>query len=670
MKYLLTLLVLTGLLQHAAAQEEILRNVPGNPTIRSNTGKRPSGTRKDSLAFEHRDDRKDSTAISYRYLDSVRSVPLDSSINDFDAYFSVPSYYQYLGNNGAAAYPIIAQPYARAGWDDGFHAYDIYRYKLEGTKFYKSNRPFTRLSYQLASGKEQMIRALHTQTPRPNFSFGFDYRLVSAPGFFVTQNSNHKSYRIFGNYQGKRKRYAAYVVMLGNTLKNSENGGIQADSLLDDPNRKKRFTIPVNLGGASLYQPNPFQASVSTGNIYRDFTFFLRQSYDIGKKDSVAVNDSTTEYLFYPKLRIQHSFTYSNYNYLFQDVNADSVIYKQWYDITLPDSKDTLYVRDKWRVISNDLSLLQFPDTKNSAQFLLVGATVQNIVGTFKSGSKNYYNLVLHGEYRNKTRNRLWDVLAKGEFYLNGLNSGDYSAQASIGRYLNKTFGSVRIFFKNVNRTPSYIFNSNSSFNLSGVTLSKKENITSFGAEANNRFVSFGVTNHIIANLAYFTDYYHIAQSGKVVNLLQVWASRKTKITRALNWYLDATLQQTDASGPVKVPLLYTRNRLAFEGNYFKNLFMSAGLEVRYYTPYEGYNYSPVMGQFTPQDTVKLKNLPDVAAFFHFRIKSFTAYIRAENLNTVSFANGFAFTNNNFAAPHYPTQGFIFRFGIQWGFVN
>lgn len=670
MKYLLTLLVLTGLLQHAAAQEEILRNVPGNPTIRSNTGKRPSGTRKDSLAFEHRDDRKDSTAISYRYLDSVRSVPLDSSINDFDAYFSVPSYYQYLGNNGAAAYPIIAQPYARAGWDDGFHAYDIYRYKLEGTKFYKSNRPFTRLSYQLASGKEQMIRALHTQTPRPNFSFGFDYRLVSAPGFFVTQNSNHKSYRIFGNYQGKRKRYAAYVVLLGNTLKNSENGGIQADSLLDDPNRKKRFTVPVNLGGASLYQPNPFQASVSTGNIYRDFTFFLRQSYDIGKKDSVAVNDSTTEYLFYPKLRIQHSFTYSNYNYLFQDVNADSVIYKQWYDIILPDSKDTLYVRDKWRVISNDLSLLQFPDTKNSAQFLLVGATVQNIVGTFKSGSKNYYNLVLHGEYRNKTRNRLWDVLAKGEFYLNGLNSGDYSAQASIGRYLNKTFGSVRIFFKNVNRTPSYIFNSNSSFNLSGVTLSKKENITSFGAEANNRFVSFGVTNHIIANLAYFTDYYHIAQSGKVVNLLQVWASRKTKITRALNWYLDATLQQTDASGPVKVPLLYTRNRLAFEGNYFKNLFMSAGLEVRYYTPYEGYNYSPVMGQFTPQDTVKLKNLPDVAAFFHFRIKSFTGYIRAENLNTVSFANGFAFTNNNFAAPHYPTQGFIFRFGIQWGFVN
>ena len=76
------------------------------------------------------------------------------------------------------------------------------------------------------------------------------------------------------------------------------------------------------------------------------------------------------------------------------------------------------------------------------------------------------------------------------------------------------------------------------------------------------------------------------------------------------------------------------------------------------------------MGQFMPQDTFKLKNLPDISAFLDFRIKSFTAYIRAENLNTVNFSNGFGFTNNNFAAPHYPTQGFIFRFGIQWAFVN
>ena len=629
-----------------------------------------ASSQKDTIGFVHRDDKKDSIAISYKYLDSIRSTPFDSSINDFDAYFSVPSTYAYLGNNGAAAYSLIYKPNAKAGWDAGFHAFDVYRYTLEESKFYKTNRPFSQLSYQLASGKEQMIKAFHTQSPRPNWSFGFDYRLISAPGFFVTQNSNHKSYRLFSNYQGKRKRYAAFFIMLGNTLKKSENGGIQADSSLDNPNYRKRFAVPVNLGKAANYEPNPFQSSVTTGNVYKDFTFFVRQTYDIGKKDSVAINDSTTEYLFYPKLRAQHSFTYSTYNYLYRDDQADSAIYKKWYDTVPKVGKDSFLVHEKWSVMSNDITLLQFPDTKNSGQFISAGVKFENIKGELKGGTKNYYNFIIHGEYRNKTRNKLWDVLAKGEFYVNGLNSGDYSIYATIARHLSNKLGDIRLFFKNVNRSPSFIFDNLSNFNFKNPGLTKKENIISFGADAKNSFITLGFKNHLITNLSYFTDYYHTAQNSKLINLLQVYASKKIKLAKRWNLYADITFQQTDGSAPIKVPMLFTRNRLAYEGVFFQNLNLSTGLEVRYFTPFEAYNYSPVMGQFMPQDTFQLKNLPDISAFFHFRIKSFTAFIRAENLNTVSFTNGFGFTNNNFAAPHYPTQGFMLRFGIQWGFVN
>jgi hypothetical protein len=671
MKKIIVALILVSFFRFSYGQDDAIKKI-GNRIGAGVKGIQGSTGRTDTIGFVHRDDRKDSIAISYKYLDSIRSIAFDSSINDFDKYFSVPSSYLYLGNNGAAAYSLIYSPNAKPGWDAGFHAFDIYRFTLEGSKFYKTNRPFTQLGYQLASGKEQMIKALHTQNPRPNWGFGFDYRLISAPGFYVTQNSNHKSYRLFSNYQGKRKRYAAFLILVGNTLKNSENGGIKTDSLLKDPNHKKRFSIPVNLGNASLYEPNPFQSAVNTGNIYKDFTFFVRQTYDIGKRDSVAINDSTTEYLFYPKLRAQHSFTYSTYDYFYRDNNGDTTTYKNWYDTLVKRGKDSFFVREKWSVMTNDFSLLQFPDTKNSGQFLWLGARMENIKRQFSSGSKNYYNLVLHGEYRNKTRNKLWDVLAKGEFYLNGLNSGDYSAYATIARHLTNKLGDIRLFFKNVNRSPSFIFDNASSFNLkranSGIT--KKENIISFGAEANNRFINIGFKNHIINNLAYFSDYYHTAQSSKVINLLQIYASKKIKLTKKWNWYADVVFQQTDGSAPVKVPLLFTRNRLAFEGLFFKNLNLSAGLEIRYFTPFEAYNYSPVMGQFMPQDTVTLKNLPDITAFFHFRIKSFTLYIRGENLNAVSFSNGFGFTNNNFAAPHYPTQGFMLRFGVQWGFVN
>ncbi len=151
---------------------------------------------------------------------------LDSSIDDFNRFFTVPAEYVTLGNNGTAAFPILFTPMLKAGWDAGFHAFDLYNYTLENTRFYKTSKPFTQLTYLLASQKEQVIGVLHTQNIKPNWNVGIDYRLISSPGFFQTQNSNINNYRFFSNYQGKRKRYDAYFDLIGNKIKTSENGGI------------------------------------------------------------------------------------------------------------------------------------------------------------------------------------------------------------------------------------------------------------------------------------------------------------------------------------------------------------------------------------------------------------------------------------------------------------
>ena len=625
--------------------------------------------KKDSSGFQQRDDLKDSITISYRYLDAIKRYSLDSTVNDFNVYYPVPASYQYLGNNGAAAFPLIFAPLAKAGWDAGFHAFDIYKFTLEETKFYKTTRPFSLLGYQLASGKEQMILAQHTQNIKPTFNAGFDYRLINAPGLFINQNNNHNNVRFFANYQGKRKRYNSYLVLLSNTIRASENGGIINDSFLLSPNFKDRFGIDVNLGNASQFLRNPFSTNIRTGNIYKNSSLFLQQSYDIGKTDSVAVNDSTMEYLFYPRLRAQHSIRYNTNQYNFKDVSPDSTLYDDWYKIKLI-LPDTISIAEKWTIVENDFSLIQFPDPKNPAQFIKAGAALQNIKADIKNGTETFYNIKLHGEYRNRTRNRLWDMQLKGEFYLNGLNTGDYNVTANLSRYLNKKLGDIRLFFSNTSRTPSFIFDNRSSFNLGNTSNFNKENITSFGATATNPFIQLGFTNHLIANYSYFYNYYQSIQSNKLINIIQVSASKKIKLTNRWNWYLDATAQQTDATSPIKVPLLFTRSRIAFEGKFFKNLNLSTGFEVRYYTPYKANNYSPLVGQFTAQDTLILKNLPDVSAFLHFRIKSFTGFLRGENLNTVSTKNGFGFVNNNFAAPHFPTQGLIIRFGVRWWFVN
>ncbi len=692
------------LLTMVVAKAQIRRPGSTFPTNRATAPNTQAQTQqKDTLGFQHRDNLADSITISYRYLDSLKSGNFDSSLSDFNRFYTVPANYVTLGNNGNAAFPVLFSPILKAGWDAGFHAFDVYRFTPENTRFFKTTRPFTQLTYLLASGKEQVVKALHTQNIKPNWNAGIEYNLIASPGFFQTQNTNTNNYRFFTNYQGKKKRYAAYLVLLGNKINSSENGGIQNDSFLLDPNRKKRFAIPVNLGG-DVQSFNPFSTKIATGNLYTNFTVFFRQSYDFGIKDSIIINDSTTEYLFYPKFRFQHTLNYSKYSYHFQDIvsgfqtgtgvrNAelDSIIFKNWYDtsLTIDNGLLNFQLQDKWKIISNDFAIRQFPETKNPAQFIEAGIRLENISGQFIESkifpqlivlpayrvqyslrSKDYFNTILHGEYRNKTRNKKWDALLKGEFYATGLNAADYSAYATLTRTLNAKLGDIQVSFQNISRSPSYIFNESSSFNLDSTSSTKKENITVISASANNPRFTLMARNISIANYTYFKNYYQSDQFNGLVNITQFSASTKIKVIGHLNLYSDFIIQQTAGNTPVRVPLFYTRQRLAFEGVFFKNLNLSTGLDVKYNTPYKANNYSPVMGHFFPQDSLTISNLPQLAAYFDFRIKSFTGLIKIENLNAVNFSDGFGFTNNSFAIPNYPLPGFLFRIGVVWNFVN
>lgn len=631
----------------------------------------------DTIAFEHRDDLKDSITIYYFHLNSLVKELLDSSLNDYGKVYTVPAGYVTLGNNGNAAYPILFTPLLKAGWDAGFHAYDLYKFTVDNTRFFQTTKPYTQLGYYLASGKEQVVKVLQTQNIKPNWNAGIEYQMISSPGVFQTQNTNHNSYRFFSNYRGKRKRYGAYLVLLGNKLNSSENGGIQADSFLLDPTLKNRLSVPVNLGGDNE-TPNIFSTKINTGTLYTNFTAFFRQSYDIGKKDSIIINDSTTEYLFYPKLRFQHSITYTSSRYQFKDTlsnptyaRLDSAFFKEHYDTSLnPTYGLNFLVQDRWKFVSNDFVALSYPDTKNLGQYVEAGLRVENFSGHFESGKKNFFNIVLHGEYRNKTRNRKWDANLNGELYTAGLNAGDFNAYVSLTRTLNQKFGDVQVTFQNVNRSPSYIYEGNSSFNFGNALNTKKENITVLTAMANNPRFTLMARNISIANYTYFKSFYQTDQFNGLVNITQVTASTHTKVVGHLNLYSDFIVQQTAGNNPIRVPLFYTRQRLAFEGVFYKNLNLSTGIDINYNTPYKPYNYSPVMGKFFPQDSVTISNLPQVSAFFNFRIKSFFAFIKAENLNTLDVQHNFGFTNNSFVAPLYPLPGMVIRFGVKWGFVN
>jgi hypothetical protein len=673
-----TYLLFTGLIIFSvttSAQRTLIQGA-GN-RVKQFSGQRGGGSGEGSDSLRHRNKLEDSITINFRYLDSARSYKLDSSITDFSRRYPVPATHIYLGNTGNAARSLLFSPNFTVGFDPGFHAFDVYKWKMERVRFFNTTRPYSEINYMLGSRTEQIIELLHTQNIKPNWNFSFQYRLINSPGFFKNQKTNHNNYLLTSWFQSVNKRYNNYFVLLSNRLQSSENGGIKTDAkYLDDPVYKDRFNIPVNIGGDNDFTANFFSTKITTGNKYNEFTVLLRQQYDLGKKDSL-VTDSTVIPLFYPRLRFEHTLQYSQDKYVFQDFVADSAYYKTYYDIYIPNTADTFQLKDRWREISNDFSIYQFPDAKNLQQFIKLGLTVQNLTGQFTIQKKSFYNLFGHAEYRNKTRNQKWDMEANVKLYFTGLNAGDYQAYVSLQRYAGKKMGYLQLGFENANRNPSFIFEGWSSFYLLHTIQNfKKENNTHLFASFYLPFLKLKLTGdyYLLTNYSYISNYFQLQQESSLFNVLRLSLEKTVRLAKNFNWHADVYYQQVIGDAPVNVPVVYTRNRIAYEGSLgFKNLDIALGAEVRYHTPYKADGYSPALGQFFYQDSIGIRNnLPNIAAYIHFRIKPFKAFVRAENLNTARKLStaGFGFTNNNLVAPGYPLPGLQIRLGIYWSFVN
>jgi hypothetical protein len=641
-----------------------------------------SGNNKDSL--KKRDRNADSITISYRFMNDTKRYFLDSSIIDYIR-FPVQPQHIVLGNTGAASKPILYTPFFKAGFDQGRHGYDAYKWNVNNVKFYRTTRPYTELGYVLGSKSEQTIHLTHTQNVKPDWNIAVDYRLISAPGYFRSQKNNHNNVAIGSYYQGKRKRYANWFIILNNSLKANDNGGIKKDSQLVDANRADRALVETRLNNNIFSARNPFDSKLESGHWNKERLYLLKQSYDIGKNDSIVVNDSTTNYLFYPKLRLEHTFTYSKEYYSYLGLQQDSDYYVGNYgaDTLYNKSLESFTLKDEWKRIGNDFSIYQFPDTKNTQQFIKAGISFELWKGRFtegnyRSGAKDFSNLFIHGEYRNLTRNKKWDIDAMGIFYLSGYNAGDYEAHASLARNLNAKLGNLRLQFQNVNRTPSFIYYEQSSFNLGVVPNLKKENHTQLTAQFYNEKKQQNISVQLLlATNAITWRGYKTYQQEAAFNMLKVKFERAFKVYRKIVWRTEAQFQQVLIGNPsINFPALYTRNKIAYEGNFGKkNLRIATGIEIRYLSPYKLDAWSPLTGQFIYQDSVSSKkNLPDINLYMNFNITSFNAFIRIENINTASIKSGagagLKFINNNYAAQFYPNPGLVIHFGIYWRFVN
>ncbi|NBV10310.1 MAG: hypothetical protein EBS04_02445 [Chitinophagia bacterium] len=621
-------------------------------------------------SLQKRDKAEDSIAIYYRLYNSLAIRNMDTTVNDFFSKFILPYSNYHLGNLGNASKSYLFNPLQRGGWDAGFRSYEVYNYTLEQTPFYQTTKPYTELGYLLGGKGEQLIELLHTQNKTKQFNYSFAYRFSNAPGNLKNQHANLNNMRITANYQSKRKRYASYWVMLLNKSASSENGGLVNSNLIDSLSLNNPYELETRLGISGVSFRNPFNTSIATGTTYKEQNFVWKQTYDIGQKDSI-VKDTVTTYLFYPRLRFQNEIKYQSNQFAFADANPLALNYDQYFNYKLPVGQTMLF-KDQWKRFTNEFSLVSFPEKTNPNQFLQVGLGYQQL--NFKDTLLSWSNHDIYGlgVYKNKTKNLRWDIQASGKLFLNGYHAGDYEALFSLTSVFNKKGDQVALWLQNSNRTPSFNRLGITAFPISKLSTIDKENIIELGAmwDQKSRGLTASFQYKLIQNFQYFGSGYQPLVYDKALSYIKGTVSNQLKLSTHWNWYNELSLQLVDPNAPLHLPVIFTRQRLAFEGNFFKNLFLSTGLELIYHSAFQPDAYMPLTGQFYLQDQFTTNNRPIANAFLNFRIKRFKGFIRMEQLNTLLATSNQLGTRYQFTAPNYLGTGTWLRVGIWWNFIN
>ncbi len=641
------------------------------PTTNNSTN---INSRTGDTAFKKRDLNADSINIYYTLFNQNKSIQLDTSISDFYSRFPLSYTYNHLGNLGTAATSLIFNPLMQAGFNAGFHQFDAYNYTLENTKLYQTTKPYTELNYTLGSSAEQIINVLHTQNKKDNINFSLEYRFINSPGIFKNQNASVNNTRAVFQYKSPNKHYHLNAIYIANKNASSENGGTVDYKQLDSLSLNSPFELPVRLGLGGVIRRDLFNTAVSTGNIYKQNEFVIKHEYDLGKKDSIIVDSSSIK-IFYPKIRLQHILSIQQKEFLFQDIYADSTNYSNYFNYNINHnssaSYDTITFKDSWSIIKNQFGIISFPDKKNASQFIKASVTLENLTGRFlDTTSDKFHNIYLGGEYKNRTKNKVWDIEAIAQLYLTGLNSGDYNAYITIQKELGKKTGNLLLGFQNINKTPAFIYNSSSSFRVVNRTNFSKENTVKLWANYYNKNLNLKLTGEyfLLNNYLYFDNFFSAQQESSLLNVLHIGLEKKFKLSKRINLYSEFHFQQSTANAPVNFPTFFTRQRLALEGNFYTNLFLSTGFEFRYFSNYNPSGYSPFNGQFFYQNNYSLNNRPDINFYFNFRIKTFKINFRAENLNSLFPPSGYK--NYNYSSEQYPLQTIWMRLGLYWSFIN
>jgi len=616
--------------------------------IRNNNPSRD--TVPDTLMSELEFESADTSHIFYFYEDNpyhqypFNDTLLDNRLSQYDPTRQQTVDYFMLGNLGSAHYPIFYDAYDRQGFDVGMHQFDLY--KINELKYYILENSYSEAYYSQGAAQEDAYFKANLGRQFANgINFSLNYKRINNVGLYRRAKSRNTALAL--GMWIHRPRYDGFITYTNNVIQQQDNGGVETDTLFDEPNFQQRANIPVFLETANTRHA---QNSISYNQHYK-----LRKT-----NDSLGVGPKRN-------FRINHKITYQTVDYKFDDESVldDSVYYGQQLvdsrglrqyigannltnylglstfksangtETKLQQNRDNFEVGIKHRVYF----LNQEPEPTRKVNNLM-------LMGKFSYASPKGFNLEAYGHFC------LWD------------NAGDYRINGALDLNLKKA-GKLGIGLKQQRYAPSLVQTRNYISQVltwdnnfarpieTKLSATYEIPIVKIDAEANY---------HLINKPIYFDTLATPQQFDGAVNIVQFLFKKNFTYGK---WHLDNTVAlQSTTADVIRVPNFFTKNSFYFEGLVFKSkaMLLRTGLDLRMASDFFVPSYSPVVSQFHLQDDQSQSLYPIVDFALSFKVTRFRGFLRIDNITSYV-------TDRVYYGVHLqPLYESNFRLGVTWRF--
>lgn len=624
--------------------------------------------------------------------DSIQTLPLDTSLRGFQNYSPIAQPRRptiNTGNVGLAARALLFEPAKTIGFDPGFHSLDWYALSHDDIIFYQARTQFTNLYYagRPSGDSEQILKVTHSQNIKKNFNIGASYNRIGANGAYTRQRGDVLNGTFFTWYTSPNKRYTLFADAIFNTLKAYENGSVTNTGIFGNN------TLAIDRMAEAVNLSNSRQ-------IYRKNTFLIRQTYFVGRIDTLAQEISQK---VLPTNKISYSLRYDKDSYAFQKNESDNhnVLTAGEQDLQFTnDSTSVSHIQNEFiysfflrgkatSVVKNELKI----DAGIRHDFYdysqVLGLVDKNV---YYRNKKAFQNITLLGTLGYRLSNKI-DLNLDVQQIFQGRQAGDYLYEAKSNVLVSKNIGRIILGAYMQNKSPEEIYlryygnhyrwlHDDSDADPALAAKFGQTTIVNFDRTKTINF-SFKYVNDklkldataeyfLINNYLYFTladttinkTTIAPAQVDGSINLVKLTLGKKLKFGKFnLESYL--VYQKTDNASVLRIPEVYTFNSFYIDQTVFKVLKTNIGFDVRYNTKYANYSYSPAASQFyVTTDAEKFSSYPVVDVWIRASLRKANIFLKYDYANQGVFSKGIYTVNR------YPMQDRLLKFGLSWNFYD